>query len=1338
MKRLISLPLLFVLSTPLLGAIKNADAFWAGRPAKDTNTISIISFEGTDNASSSLADDMAALANPVATEIELPPGTVQPRITSTLLGDATEMPAGRFGQGVQLSGKGAVELSPIVWAALSPVEKAFSVEFHIKPDAGASRAVLMTLPKAGPSFALRIVRESNGTVFIATPDGTTITNSMQAPAGTWTHIAIAFCSYPERTLGRFMVNGVKADIWRLWPKVSGMMPKIIFGANLDLSEGFKGVIDEIRISSNARDFYAVEDDSFCDPAARRPIHLELPYFARRGPLNVALSFDNTVTPEILTGSVSSGKVNTASFVPAVRGQACDAWLAAKSGFRVEWTNAIPRETGTLEFWMRPIDWDNLFIGNYEANNIPYMSLLRITGTGDAASLGTSELGFRLGRGILEAEPNIPFTPMQPGAWTHILCTWNNGHSTIYLNGRPQNLTQVLFSGIPRNAPKNQAPDVTAKNRQSGPFALTFQPSPHTLIDELRIYPWAFSGMEAANAYNRWLPESQRKLSALPPIRFEPWCDYNYRQFYLRTLCMPANEQEPATAHVVLKSAGKTESLFEADIKLDAGLSGQTNTTLSLPFGDYIIEGTAKAADGSILGTTNWPYSRKAPVWWQNELGKTKGVPAPWTPIKVEADKLSVWNRDITLAPGGLPGQIFAAGTNMLTAPSQMRGELNGQPIEFHGDPIVFINKADDLTEWTSRLKAKGITADVKGSIEYDGMMSFTVTLSAESTTPTLDRLTLDIPFAPDVGSQLIVNGGGSYFRAAWDVRFVPQGTGSVWNSQTSKPSMQKGVVRGSFCPVIWLGDDFRGVCFFGENDKGWTPGTNAPAQEIRRENNAVAYRMNIITRPVTLDKPRTFTFIVHPTPTKPLPAGWRAYNRGGVNGKWAGLEGIDACISPTLTAPSNATTHLGMTFVMEPPSWDDAIANGEILRERAGKNNPRLFYMNYSWPRLGPSMDEFKPGLWNCGRMLWTREVEDYMTWIINEYIKRDIFDGLYIDDTSLGANSCPFGTSYLLEDGTMQPGFNSLGFRRFLKRVRVLFQQAGKQPMIIPHMTYCFEIPALSFADACVNGEDRDIYYPTEQRFSQVWNPDELRIQSSSPKWGFITYWKNGVVVKNDVKENENTQLWRYWQSRDSHSLAIQSDLWYTWADNNRDTIEPSLAKIGLDAPDLRFIPNWRRAGIMDVKEVRILPTASELDTATPVAGSTNSVLVCAYARKNRALMMVSNRSTKDQSVTITIHPSALFNSTQGVRFADADLAMTPPGKPRASADDIKNAQKSMEIDLSTENGQADTTSVDELLAGQKRDKNAERLTITSKDNTVTVPVRHNDFRLVEVRINE
>jgi hypothetical protein len=660
-------------------------------------------------------------------------------------------------------------------------------------------------------------------------------------------------------------------------------------------------------------------------------------------------------------------------------------------------------------------------------------------------------------------------------------------------------------------------------------------------------------------------------------------------------------------------------------------------------------------------------------------------------------------------------------------------------------------------EWTSRLRGGSIRADVKGSIEYDGMMTFSVTLAdeagssagrltasdtgaqetarpAHADAPTLDRLVVDVPFQPAVGSQLIVNGGGQNFRGAWDVRFVPAGEGRVWNSQTGKPSMHKAVARGSFCPVVWIGDDERGLCFFGENDKGWTPGTNAPAQEIRRENGAVVYRMNVVSQPVKLDKTRTFTFVVHPTPTKPLPKGWRAYNRGGADGRWASLEGIDACISPTLTAPSNATTHLGMTFVMEPPSWEDAKHNGEILRERAGKNNPRLFYMDCSWPQMGPSMNEYKSALWSCGKLLWTREVEDYMTWIVNEYIRRDIIDGLYIDDTSLGANTMSFGTAYALDDGKMQPGFNSLGFRRFLKRVRVLFQQAGKTPMILPHMTYCFEIPALSFADACVNGEDRDIYFPTDRHFCQVWGRDELRIQSSSAKWGFIAYWKNGVVVKNDTMENEGTMRWKYWQSRAMHALAIQSDLWYMWANDNRSTIEPALTAFGIGADDVRFVPDWNRAGVMDVTDVRLFSQASDAEAA-PAPGNSNAVMICAYARTDRALMMISNLSAKDQAVTTAVQPGALFTGASELQFKDADAMLAPPGKPVASKEEIRKAKQEMVIDLSTADG-APEKSVDDLLSGKSQsDKAKERLTIRANGNRVTVPVRAWDFRLMEVR---
>ena len=1316
-----------------LCGIKNADAFWSDKPAKDDHTAILVNFDDATGGSN-LAEDIAALAKR-GSEDELPPDTVQPPVNVKLLGDAAETPSGRFGKGVKLSGKGAVELGPIVWTALYRPVKAFTIEFSIKPDPGAGRAVLMEIPKTGAETALQIMREADGTITLGAPNGPLLKHSVLSPAGVWTHIAMSICIDPERRLIRLSVNGVAIPGEdQLIGNMKGMLPKLSFGANLKMSDGFKGTVDEIRISSILRDFYPLTDDSFCDRTTSRPTELPLPYFSRRGPLNAGLSFDGTVIPEILSGSVVSGKVAATGFMPGVRGQAIDLAQAIKGGFQVEWTNAIPGETGTLEFWLRPLVWDNLFIGDYLGGNVPSMPLLRISGTGAATSLGHSDLIFRLGRSGVEEATKIPFTPIHPGTWTHVLCTWNTGSCNIYLNGNPQVLNQVRFSGTPRKTSKTNGLETPDPLNATGPFALTFL-AQQALLDELRIYPWAFNGMEAKNAYERWFPDSRRQMTALPAIRFDSWYDYNDGTWHLNCRGMPVNEKTPISAHVVMKAAGKSEPLYEGDIKLDAALSGSLNAKLKLPFGDYIIAGVTRAADQTVLGTTNWVYSRKMPDWWQNELGKTKVVPSPWTPIRVQGGQVSVWGRNITLAPGGLPGQIQAVGTNMFTAAVNLHGEANGNLLEFHGEPVEFGQKADDLTEWKSRLKARGILAEIKGSIEYDGMMSFTVTLSAETGAPTLDHLVLDVPFVPDVGSQLIVNGGGGNFRGAWDVRFVPPGTGSVWNSQTSKPGMQKAVVRGSFCPMVWMGDDERGLCFFGENDKGWTPGTNAPAQEIRRENGAVVYRMNIITQPVKLDKARTFSIILQPTPTKPLPKGWRAYNRGGVDGHWANLEGIDACVSPTLTVATNVATHVGMTFEMEPASWPEAIRNGELLKERT-HNNPRIFYIDYSWPKLGPSMNDYRSNLWSGGRMLWTREVEDYMTWIINEYIRRDIIDGIYIDDTSFGANFVTFGTAYAMDDGTIQPGFNSLGFRRFLKRVRVLFQQAGKAPLIIPHMTYCFEIPALSFADACVNGEDRDIYYPTERRFSQMWGRDELRIQSSSAKWGFMAYWKNTVVVQNTVVKSEKSRVWQYWQSRAMHSLAIQNDLWIMWADESRGTIEPSLAAIGLDSPDIRFIPDWKRTGMMDVAEVRLLPSEGSADDAP---GNTNAVMVCAYARKNRAIMMISNLGTNDQAVTVAVQPAALFEGARAVQFKDADLAMTPPGKPVASSEEIQNAKKSMSLDLSSPDGKPETDTVDDLLSGNKpKDKAKERLALKMNGNSVTVPVRKWDFRLVEIRTAE
>ena len=108
----------------------------------------------------------------------------------------------------------------------------------------------------------------------------------------------------------------------------------------------------------------------------------------------------------------------------------------------------------------------------------------------------------------------------------------------------------------------------------------------------------------------------------------------------------------------------------------------------------------------------------------------------------------------------------------------------------------------------------------------------------------------------------------------------------------------------------------------------------------------------------------------------------------------------------------------------------------------------------------------------------------------MNEYFKRGLLDGVYIDDTSLEWTWQLHSKAYLMDNGKMQPGYSTMGFRRFLQRMWVLADQAGKPPRIVPHMTWCFEIPALSFSDAAVNGEDRDIVYPAQHTYMDVLEP--------------------------------------------------------------------------------------------------------------------------------------------------------------------------------------------------------------------------------------------------------
>jgi hypothetical protein len=680
----------------------------------------------------------------------------------------------------------------------------------------------------------------------------------------------------------------------------------------------------------------------------------------------------------------------------------------------------------------------------------------------------------------------------------------------------------------------------------------------------------------------------------------------------------------------------------------------------------------------------------------------------------------VWGRRLDVSAGGLPAALSAAGAEVLAGPVRVRGRVNGAEVTLAPAEAKTGEVAPERAEWTGVLQAPSLRAAVRGTLEYDGLAGFTVALTPNGAAAAdVESLVVEFPLRAEVARQLIVNGGGHNFRAAWDVRLLPAGTGSVWNSRTSKPDLQKGVAVGHFCPVIWIGDDARGLCFFGENDRGWTPDPERAAQEFVREGDTVVYRMNVITRPLRLETPREFAFFLHPTPTKPFPRGWRAWNRHEPGKPLANYEVIDAFAGRALTAPADKPS-ADLSFALEPESWEAAAGHATWLREKFGKENPVLMYIDYSWPKLGPTMDDYRHSLWaGTGRMAWGREVEDYFVYTMNEYLKRGLLDGLYIDDVSLGSTRALYSTAYRLDNGEVQPGFSSLGFRRFLQRMWVLAEQQGKRPIAVPHMTWCFEVPALSFADAAVNGEDRDILFPAAWRYPQVWGRDELRIMGSPEKWGFVTFWKSGLNAEK-APAGSDVPYWNYRQYRAMHATLFPNELVAMWANYGHATLAPALAAFGMDDPDLQFLAPWALDG-----------------KATVETAATNSVLLCAYVKKGRGLMMVSNLGTNDCEVTVTVDPKALWGAAATLTFKDADYALMPPPSKAADTGEINAAEKTLGKDLLDDAGAqvSEQDLVNELDDKSPADREKERLALRPRGNSVTLVVRKLDFRLLDLR---
>ena len=672
--------------------------------------------------------------------------------------------AGRFGGGLVVDG-GSYAEGGADFPGMVAREGGFTIDFWFRAagNAGTAAAGPQTLfaisskqgssNKGEPLLTLRL--EDQEKVVLAVAGTDRITGPCPPTVDGWHHVALVVDvprGSPDHATLALTVDGVissarKADHMTPIPWMKGVLARVGMAFTAGGAKGVAGLtgaIDEVRISKGI--YYLYPWNMGRQELARKPeaIALEAPYFKSINAVT-RLHFDGTLEPKPFAGRSWAGKADAKHFKPGVQGQALDLSVIDKTGFAMTGFDILPDKNGTVEFWFRPLDWNNFYHGDYEGRDVKYNWLMTLAANNGPPS---KYLEVRLGRS--GQDDPVRWQKIHPGTWTHVLLTFKDGPQTIYVNGQPTRLYQGGL--VTRPAVYDQGALQKWRERTGGKdiddtWKLAFTKSP-TLVDEFTVFDRALEPNEAWNAYARWLPDAEQQMKPLPV--FQTQFDYfahswdRKEKFVAKVGCLEVSRVKPASADIEIRNAAGEVLLSAEKQPLDEASTATFTIDKPLPYGRYPIVVRSRDASGKVLAEEKTEFVREEPKWLGNSLGKERTIPKPWTPIKAKGQSLELVGRRIELGSSGLPAKIETLGRQILARPIAMRAAGPDGDAALAGKGMKLGETADDRVEWKAALAGAGVKADIDASLEFDGLLYCTVTLKpATGTEATLDELDIE-------------------------------------------------------------------------------------------------------------------------------------------------------------------------------------------------------------------------------------------------------------------------------------------------------------------------------------------------------------------------------------------------------------------------------------------------------------------------------------------------------------------------------------------------------------------------------------------------------------------
>ncbi len=690
-----------------------------------------------------------------------------------------------------------------------------------------------------------------------------------------------------------------------------------------------------------------------------------------------------------------------------------------------------------------------------------------------------------------------------GQWHHIALICEAPRYYLYLDGERVESGDMLMPITPTEG---------ATRRIGGWFAGYFLGD----IDEVRLYARAVTEGEAL---------ALAEASATGPVRMDlrSQLKYRTREALAGLLCDGPLRAGSVARFELMRgdeviAHGGPADLLQTRAGSQRWAGQWVFDAKAIPPGDYQVRASVSAPNGAEIGRAfaelHYP---EPPVWLGSNEGRSDAVLPPFTPVECEAAAdtlaLGVCGRRYAFAGGPLPSSLVSADEELLTGACRIVATVHGREVEC-GQARA---RVTDQSAGRVSFAFNGELVAGEGSLEYDGLLMLDMTLGSEQAT-TLDALAIEVPLRPERAKYLY-----------------------TW------PQVHSGTLEdyaSGFQPIVWIGDEERGLSWLCESDQGWLLDDPGRAIEVRRGDDEVVLRLNLVDRPTELraDEGLHYRFALQATPLRP--PGRDMWEDRLVRSQWYGeaMSMGEKMVGDTPALEHYAAKGARALLVLR---WWDAFAyplpighEDEFRKMVADYHAAGLevvpyvggFLLSDEAPEAELFRDEMAkmpmqpfpirlPGLKSqmatvvCQRSLWQDFLVDGIARLIDEY---DV-DGVYLDTTTrpYACMNELHGCGYIKPDGSRGVTYPVFSVRENLRRIYTAVTTRKPDGIVDVHVYDCMNGPALAWATSYWNGEQ----LPRDVEFKPEALPlDRFRCEFMGRNWGVpadLLYYKLGDYRK-------------------------------------------------------------------------------------------------------------------------------------------------------------------------------------------------------------------------------